>query len=102
MTLARLSPFVLLQALAGCLFIPIPAPPGAPGSITVIPADPCGARSLSRWRGAAEAEIRAAVIRAPGPVRILSYGAPATTDHVENRLNFVIGADGRVADITCG
>ena len=43
-----------------------------------------------------------ATFAAPGPVRILSVGQPATTDFIENRLNFIIGPDGRVADISCG
>jgi hypothetical protein len=92
---------VPLVALAAC-FVPIPAPPGAPGSVTIIPADPCGARSVREYRGAPEAQVRGTTFAAPGPVRILTIGQPATTDFVENRLNFLIGADGRVADITCG
>jgi hypothetical protein len=102
MTLARLSPLVLATALTGCIFIPIPAPPGAPGSVTIIPADPCGARSLSAYEGLPEAEVRGITFAAPGPVRFLTVGGIATTDFIENRLNFIIGPDGRVADITCG
>ena len=97
----RLAALVPLVALAACV-VPIPAPPGAPGSITLIPADPCGARSLSEYRGAPEAQVRGTTFAAPGPVRILTVGQPATTDVIENRLNFLIGADGRVAYITCG
>jgi hypothetical protein len=102
MTLARLSPLVLATVLSGCIFIPIPAPPGAPGAITIIPEDPCGARSVSNYRGATEAQVRGTNFAAPGPVRILTVGQPATTDLIENRLNFIIGADGLVSDITCG
>jgi hypothetical protein len=102
MSLARLSPLVLATALSGCIFIPIPAPPGAPGAVTIIPADPCGSRSVSAYRGLTEAEVRGTTFAAPGPVRILTVGQPATTDYIENRLNFLIGPDGRVADITCG
>jgi hypothetical protein len=98
----RPAALVLLLAAPGCIFIPIPAPPGAPGSITIIPGDPCGARSVSAFRGAPEAEVRSVTFAAPGPVRILRVGEPATADAVENRLNFIIGTDGRVADITCG
>lgn len=101
-SLARFSPLVLTAALSGCIFIPIPAPPGAPGSVTIIPADPCGARSVASYKGAPEAEVRAIQFAAPGPVRFLTVGGPATADFIENRLNFIIGADGRVADITCG
>jgi len=100
--LHRLTPLALTAALSGCIFIPIPVPPGTPGAITVIPSDPCGARSLSAYRGVTEAELNAVQLAAPGPVRILRVGEPATTDLIENRLNFIIGADGRVADITCG
>ena len=98
----RPAALVLTLALPGCIFIPIPAPPGAPGSVTIIPGDPCGARSVSAFRGASEAEVRGVSFAAPGPVRILTVGQPATADEVENRLNFIIGPDGRVADITCG
>jgi hypothetical protein len=100
--LRHLAPLALASALSGCIFIPIPVPPGTPGAITIIPADPCGARSLSAYRGVTEAELNAVSFAAPGPVRILRAGDVATTDFVENRLNFLIGADGRVADITCG
>jgi hypothetical protein len=102
MTIARLSPLALAAALSGCIFIPIPAPPGAPGAITIVPGDPCGARSVSAYRGVTEAEVRNLTFAAPGPVRILTVGQPATADAIDNRLNFIIGEDGRVADITCG
>jgi hypothetical protein len=102
MPLHPFAPLLSLLLLTGCIFIPIPAPPGAPGSITIIPGDPCGARSVSAFRGATEAEIRNVRFSAPGPVRILTVGQPATADMIENRLNFIIGTDGRVADITCG
>jgi hypothetical protein len=98
----RVAPLLLALALPGCIFIPIPAPPGAPGAITIIPADPCGARSLSAYKGLTEPEIRNITFAAPGPVRVLTVGQPATADFIENRLNFIIGPDGRVADITCG
>lgn len=101
-THARLTPLALAFMLSGCLFIPIPAPPGAPGSITIIPGDPCGVRSAAALRGAPEAQVRNVTFSSPGPVRILTVGQPATTDFIENRLNFVIGTDGTVADITCG
>lgn len=102
MTQRPLAALALLALLPGCIFIPIPAPPGAPGSITVIPADPCGARSVGSYVGATEAEVRAVTFAAPGPVRILRIGEPATADMIENRLNFVIGPDGRVQGISCG
>ena len=98
----RLATLLTFLAAPGCIFIPIPAPPGAPGAIIIIPGDPCGARSVQAFRGATEAELRSVGFAAPGPVRILSVGQPATTDFIENRLNFIIGPDGRVADITCG
>ena len=101
MLLDRLAPLVLFVALPGCI-IPIPAPPGAPGSITYIQADPCGARSVSSFRGEPEAAVTGNRFDTPGPMRILRAGEPATTDFIENRLNFIIGIDGRVADITCG
>jgi hypothetical protein len=99
-----LRPAALALALAasGCIFIPIPAPPGAPGSITIIPGDPCGARSVAAFRGATEAEVRSVTFAAPGPVRILRAGEPVTREYIENRLTFLLGPDGRVADITCG
>ena len=98
----RLAALLLLLAAPGCIFIPIPAPPGAPGAITIIPGDPCGARSVQAFRGAPEAEVRGVTFAAPGPVRIIRAGEPATADAIQNRLNFIIGPDGRVADISCG
>lgn len=98
----RLAALLLLLAAPGCIFIPIPAPPGAPGAITIIPGDPCGARSVQAFRGAPEAEVRGVTFAAPGPVRIIRAGEPATADAIQNRLNFIIGPDGRVAEITCG
>jgi hypothetical protein len=98
----RLAALLTFLAAPGCIFIPIPAPPGAPGAITIIPGDPCGARSVQAFLGATEAEIRGVGFAAPGPVRILKAGESATADTIRNRLNFVIGPDGRVADITCG
>jgi hypothetical protein len=102
MTQRPLAALALLALLPGCIFIPIPAPPGAPGAITIIPADPCGARSLSAYKGLTEAEIRNISFVAPGPVRVLTVGQPATADVIENRLNIIIGADGRVDGFTCG
>lgn len=101
MLLVRLAPLVLVTALSGCI-IPIPAPPGAPGSITYIPADPCGARSVSSFIGQPEVAVTGNTFATPGPMRILTVGQPATADFIENRLNFIIGTDGRVTDITCG
>lgn len=98
----RLAALLLLLAAPGCIFIPIPAPPGAPGAITIIPGDPCGARSVQAFRGAPEAEVRGVTFAAPGPVRIIRAGEPATADAIQNRLNFIIGPDGRVAEISCG
>jgi hypothetical protein len=101
-SIRRAAPLLLALALPGCIFIPIPAPPGAPGAITIVPGDPCGARSVGAYKGVTEAEVRGLTFAAPGPVRVLTVGQPATADFIENRLNFIIGEDGRVADITCG
>lgn len=104
MVLARLSPLLLITALSGCLIIPIPipAPPGAPGSITLVEADPCGARSVSGYMGVTEAQVRETNFSAPGPVRVLVPGDSRGAEVIDNRLNFTIGADGRVVDIDCG
>jgi hypothetical protein len=102
MPLSRLSLVVPVMLLSGCLFIPIPAPPGAPGSVMIVPADPCGARSVSAYRGVTESDLRSTNFAAPGPIRILQPGESPGAERIENRLTFTIGTDGRVASITCG
>jgi hypothetical protein len=79
-----------------------PVPPAAEQA----EGDACGAAKVrSRWTGALpDAATKAAIAAAVGdrPIRYYTEGDPVTMDFSEERLNVVLGADGRIAEFRCG
>lgn len=69
-------------------------------------ADSCNAsRVRARWTGALPTEeVKAEVAKAVGERRIRYYteGDPITMDYSQERLNVVLGKDGRIAEFSCG
>jgi hypothetical protein len=93
----RVWPAVLAAcALAACQ----PAPPvdagAAPNGFGV---DACGAAELQDMVGQPKTVL--AVMKFAVPVRVIEPGTPITADFMPNRLNFELGADGRIARIGC-
>jgi hypothetical protein len=68
--------------------------------------EPCGASKVrGRWLNALpSADVKAAIADAVGERRIRYYteGDPITMDYSEERLNVVLGKDGRIKEFRCG
>ena len=68
--------------------------------------DNCDAGKVrARWTNALPtAEAKAAIAEAVGdrPIRYYTEGDPITMDYSEDRLNVVLGKDGRIAEFRCG
>ena len=86
--------------------------PAAGATETATPAaseperDSCGAGKVrARWTNALPtADVKAAIAEAVGdrPIRYYTDGDPITMDYSEDRLNVVLGKDGRIAEFRCG
>ena len=78
-----------------------PAPSAAPTG-----ADACGASKVrDRWLNALpSAEVKADIAARVGERRTRYYtdGDPITMDYSEERLNVVLGKDGRIKEFRCG
>ncbi len=81
-----------LVLLAACTAAPADQPP--PGG------SECPADTLQHLVGAPEQAARD--LAPEGPVRIFRTGDALTMDFNAARLNIEIGADGRIAAVTCG
>ena len=97
----RLIAGLAALALAGC------AGPGAigpaPGTGEVVPSEAdnsCGARRYGSLVGK-NAEVLETVLIL-GPVRVVRPGAVTAQSYLPDRINFIVGEDGRIARITCG
>lgn len=102
--LRALLPLAALLALPGCvvpLFIPVPE--GTPGAIRVplSPGDACGAWRFQGYVGRDVAEVRAAVLDAPVPPRVLEPGQAAGGAD-PRRVTFVADGGGTVTMVGCG
>ena len=87
----------LLLALAACQ--PVVVLPTEPdGGIGTT--DTCGASDLQFFVGQPASALDA--VRLSQPVRIIRPGEMVTMDFVPERVNFRVGADGRIFEITCG
>ena len=76
---------------------PPPPPPPGPAS--------CGADRVSRFIGAVPTpEVRAQIRDEVGdrPIRYYTEGDPITLDFNPDRLNVVLGRDGRIMYFRCG
>jgi hypothetical protein len=62
--------------------------------------DPCSAELYQDLIGRTETYARGANL--PEGARVICHACTRTEDHVPGRLNVQIGADGRVAELTCG
>lgn len=65
------------------------------------PADTaCAAARHQSWIGRPIDEIDTAAL--PGPLRVYTAGSRISADHRPDRMNIVIGTDGKVIKVTCG
>jgi hypothetical protein len=62
--------------------------------------DTCGAAAFAKLIGQPAAAL--ASIARDGPLRVIAYGARATTDFRPTRLTVRLDRDGRIASLTCG
>jgi Peptidase inhibitor I78 family len=91
-----------LMALAGCRLVPAAdnSPPPLP------PAEKCGADVVAEQflNSVPTAEAKAYIAARVGqrPIRYYTIGDPITMDFNPNRLNVVLGTDGRIAKLRCG
>ena len=80
-----------------------PAPTISP---TQDASDSCGATKVrDRWLNALpNADVKATIAEAVGerPIRYYTAGDPITMDYSEDRLNVVLGKDGRIMEFRCG
>jgi hypothetical protein len=88
-------------ALAGCRLVP-PADASPPA----VPPEKCGAGLVGdRWLGFEPTpEVKAYIAARVGdrPIRYYTIGDPITMDYNPNRLNVVLGRDGRIEKLRCG
>ncbi len=85
----RLSLLLLLAACA-------PARPSLPPTI----ADTCGARDYGNLIGQDVTALEKVLIL--GPVRVVRPGDMVTMDFREDRINFGIGTDDKIVEVSCG
>ena len=63
-------------------------------------ADACAAARHRELVGRPLADLDTAAL--PGPLRVYRAGRRVTADHRPERMNIVVGGDGRVAAVRCG
>lgn len=91
-----IAPLLLLAACSQQT--PPQMPPISP--ISVATGDECGAASYEGLAGRPDTDLERILIL--GQVRIIRPGRPYTDDLRPQRLNFQIGADGRIERVFCG
>jgi len=101
----RLTIIASLALLAAC-GVPAP-PPGAPEpAISVnnpVPTgtdNSCGGRRYGGLIGQDATVLERTLIL--GPVRVVRPGSVVTQELLPDRINFIIGAENRITQITCG
>jgi hypothetical protein len=67
---------------------------------TVTDPVPCMAPTFARFVGEPLGVLDPLVV--PQPYRVIRPGDAVTREFIANRMNFYVGADGRLADVTCG
>ena len=105
----RLTALLPLALVAACGATPAPRPSvGAPAQAVdarSLPsgsdiANSCGARRHGSLLGKDATVLEKVLIM--GPVQVLRPGSIAAQDFQPDRINFVIGADNSITNITCG
>lgn len=89
---------MMAAAAAGCATFNAPWPPGA-GEGAGAGADTCRRAAYERLVGMNAADIDLTTL--PPGARILTPDMMVTQDYRAERLNVVVGADGRVGSLAC-
>lgn len=89
----KLLVLCLLGGLGACAPVP-PSPPAGEA-----PADSCGAAGFQGLVGQSDAVLRS--VKLPQDARVIGPRDAVTMDYRPTRLNFEIGADARIAKISC-
>lgn len=95
MTRTLLALPALLLTLAACGPIVLPTEPDGG-----IGGDSCGTSALQQFLGQPASALDA--VRLSQPFRIIRPGEMVTMDYLPERVNFRVGPDGRIVEITCG
>ena len=102
MTQLRIAlPLLALASLSACI-VPVPVPPGTPGSVVIDEGDSCGARGLQDFVGQSASAVEGTSFQSPGPVRVVRPGDAVTADADPTRVNFRTDAAGTVVAVDCG
>ncbi len=94
---------IALVALTGCAATPTPPSAGGPppgGSFPTGLDNTCDGERYGTLVGQDATVLERVMIL--GQVRVVRPGSVVTQDYRPERMNFNIGADGRIASITCG
>ena len=106
MRLTALAPLALMAACGGTPAVQAPADtPVRPVDASALPsgseiANSCGARRHGSLLGKDATVLEKVLIL--GPVQVLRPGSIAAQDFQPDRINFIIGRDNTITDITCG
>lgn len=93
-----------LLALTACAATPAdPGVPVAPDPAPAPPADPAAACAADAYQVLVGQQIgEDHTDSLPRPNRVYAEGDPITMDHRPDRLNVIVGADGRILAVRCG
>ena len=106
MRLTALAPLLLAVACGGTPVAQGPtATPATPVDASTLPSgadieNSCGARRYGSLLGKDVTELEKVLIL--GPVQVLRPGSIAAQDFLPDRINFIIGRDNTITNITCG
>ena len=106
MRLIALVPLALVAACGGAPALQPPAgAPSRPVDANALPSgsdieNSCGARRHGSLLGKDATVLEKVLIL--GPVQVLRPGSIAAQDFQPDRINFIIGRDNTITDITCG
>jgi hypothetical protein len=93
-------PLTLLAACGGTPALRTAMPGAVASEASPVVADTCGAQRHGSLRGQDATALERTLIL--GPVQVLRPGSIAAQDFQQDRVNFIIGPNGTITDITCG
>ena len=106
MRLIAIAPLLLVAACGGSPVQQAPAAvPAGPVDVNALPSgasteNSCGARRHGSLLGKDATVLERVLIL--GPVQVLRPGSIAAQDFQPDRINFIIGRDNTITNITCG
>jgi hypothetical protein len=95
--MTRILPLLAALSLSACAAVVV-LPTEPDGGIGTT--DTCGADALQVFVGQPPSALDA--VRLTQPFRVIRPGEMVTMDFLPERVNFRVGEDGRIAEVTCG